>query len=396
MSFLAVFATRQGASSFEISLITAGPAVVNLLFSLLAGRWLEGRSLVGVTYKASIISRLGYIALIPVPLYLAGQGQVWAVILITLVMSVPATVFAIAFNALLADVVSPEWRAHVVGRRNALLALASTLSSLLSGYLLDSFLFPTNYQIVFGLGAVGALMSSFHLSRLRMPQEAPPRTGQLMQDHARPGDLRPPEAARWSVGLRFLARSGGKRLLRLDVLRGPFGLLMAAYFAFYTCLYLAVPIFPIYNVRVLNLTDGQISLGTALFYAVVLIASMQLGRVTQRFGNRRVLVFGGIIFTVYPLCLALAYDVRLFLVGSLLGGVAWAMAFGGLVNRLMERTPQDERPVYMAFHNLALNLGILGGSLSGTLLAEGLGLRPAMWTVAVLRFLAGLLLLLWA
>ena len=62
----------------------------------------------------------------------------------------------------------------------------------------------------------------------------------------------------------------------------------------------------------------------------------------------------------------------------------------------MERTPEDDRPAYMALHNLSLNLGILLGSMAGPLLAARLGLRDAMLVSAGLRFFAGLLFVLWA
>lgn len=396
MSFLAVFAARQGATGFEVSLLTAGPAVVNLLFSLQAGHWLEGRPLVRVTYLSSVITRLGFVALIPLPWFLAARGQVWASIWITLVMSIPATLLAIAFNALFADAVPPDWRSQVVNRRNALLALSTILSSLLCGVLLDNIQFPLNYQIIFGLGAVGALMSSYHLARLRMPSEPPVRIGRLLQDLARPGLLHFPDGIRWPVGLRFLTRSGGKPLLRLDILRGSFGSSMAAYFFFYACQYAGIPIFPIYYVRMLNLTDGEISLGTAAFYLTVLLASIGMSQMSRRWSHRQTLISGALMFGIYPLLLALAHGVTLYLAASLLGGIAWAITFAGLVNRLMERVPADQRPVYMAFHNLALNLGILGGSLAGPLLAGWTGLRPAMLGVASLRLLAGILLAIWA
>jgi MFS family permease len=171
---------------------------------------------------------------------------------------------------------------------------------------------------------------------------------------------------------------------------------MAAYLFFYACQYSGIPIFPLYYVHELNLTDGEISLGNAFHYATVLLASMRLGRISDRFGHRGALVGGALIFGGYPLLLGLARGVGLFLVASLLGGVAWAIAYGGLVNRLMERAPADDRPAFMAIHNLALNLGILGGSLAGPLLDDWLGLRPAMLVVAGLRLLAGVLLAVWA
>jgi hypothetical protein len=46
------------------------------------------------------------------------------------------------------------------------------------------------------------------------------------------------------------------------------------------------------------------------------------------------------------------------------------------------------------FAFLALNLGILVGSLSGPILGNALGVQPALLVGAGLRFLAGVLLLL--
>ena len=391
-AFLSIFVVRQGASSFEVSLLTAGPAVVNLAFSLSAGRWLEGRPLVGTTYLAALLSRAWYLALIPLPWLLSSRSQVWGSIWITLLMSIPGTVLAIGFNAMLAEAVPPEWRGHVVGRRIAVLALTTAVASIFSGLLLDRIDFPLNYQIVFGVGAAGALMSAYHLSRVRLSPEAPVKIGRVLRNLVRQGILRLQNRLHPEARSHLPARSTGRSLLRLEILRGPAWLFMAAYLFFYACQYMGIPIFPLYYVRELNLSDGEISLGNAFFYAAVLLASMQLRRISDRFGHRGALVGGALIFGSYPLLLGMAQGVGLFLVASLLGGIAWSIAYGGLVNRLMERSPADDRPAFMAIHNLALNLGILGGSLVGPLLDDWLGLRPAMLVVASLRLLAGVLL----
>jgi len=49
----------------------------------------------------------------------------------------------------------------------------------------------------------------------------------------------------------------------------------------------------------------------------------------------------------------------------------------------------------MALHNLALNMGILVGSLGGPLLAAAAGLEMALVLSAGLRLGAGLLLIVW-
>jgi predicted MFS family arabinose efflux permease len=74
---------------------------------------------------------------------------------------------------------------------------------------------------------------------------------------------------------------------------------------------------------------------------------------------------------------------------SLLGGGVWAVLNPGLVNRLMEKAPDDDRPAYMALHNLVLNLGVLAGSLASPLLDGWIGLRAALLLAAALRLLAG-------
>ena len=397
LAFVAVYATRLGATGLEISLLTAGPAVVNLLVSMPFGRWLEGRPLVRPTFWSAALNRLGYLALIVLPWLFGGRLQIWAIVLITLVMSVPGTLVAIGFNALLADVVPPDWRSEVIGRRNAIMAVSLTVTALISGQLLVRIVFPINYQIVFAVGAFGAALSTYHLGRLRTAGQPPAvRIGRPLHDFASPGMLRAGDSTRPSAGLRFLARSKGKPLLRVELLRGAFGTFLASYLFFYIFQFTGIPLFPLFQVRVLDLKDSAISLGSALFYIVMLLVSLQLSRISTRYGHRKGLVFGALIFCAYPLLLSLAQNATLFWVASLVGGGAWALVSAGLINRLMERVPEDERPAYMAMHNLTLNLGILTGSLLAPLLSVAFGLREALLLTAILRLLAGFLLMLWS
>jgi hypothetical protein len=296
-----------------------------------------------------------------------------------------------------ADVVPPKFRAHVVGRRNALLAVASTVVSLACGQLLDRIPYPLNYQIVFAIGALGAGMSSYSLGRLRAPETLPLRVNRLLNDDARPGGmLRFGDAMRSAVGLRFLTRSGARELLRPDLIRSAFGPLLFAYLAFYTVQYTSIPLQPLWWVNELRLSDGVISIGHSIFWGMLLLASTQLGRLTTKLGNHGVLVLGTLFYGLYPLLNALAVDYVLFFVASFIGGAVWGIANGGLVNRLMERVPEDDRPAHMALHNLALNIGILAGSLIGPALGEWLGLRDALILSAVLRLAGALLLWRWA
>jgi MFS family permease len=338
---------------------------------------------------------LWYAALIPLAWWFSSLQQVWSIVLITLLMSVSGTVLAISFNAVFAEAVPPEWRAHVVGRRNALLAICVSATALLCGWILDQVVFPSNYQIVFALGAFGSLMSSYHLGRLRLaPGDQPWLSAQLSHDQASPGVARSFGIPR--IGsMRFFLPSAGRSLLRFDLLRGAFGPFMLAYLALYTFQYVPMPIFPLVYVRELHLTDGAISLGSALFNGMVMVGSLRLSQISRRFGNRWVLVVSALLFGQYPLLIGLAHNATLFWVASATGGLVYALLIGANINRLMERVPVINRPAYMALHNLIMNLGILVGSLAGPWMVGWLGMRQTVLVSAGLRLLAGLLLLWW-
>lgn len=383
IAFLNIYAARLGADAFQIGLLSAGPAVMNLLFSLPAGGWLQERSFIVVTFWTSVVQRLGFLMMAFLPWLFDESGQVAALVGVTLAMSAPATLLSISFNAVLAETVPMEYRAEVVGRRNALLAVTMTVSTLVSGRLLDVVVFPLNYQIVFALGAVGAFLSSYHLGRLVdsrfVPAFSLSRRGQKTDRSVR--------AAK--------TPNGHAAILNPDLLRGGFALFIGAYFCFYTFQYLGWPLFPIAMVDTLQLSDGMISLGNGLFYGAMFLVSLRLNSLARRFGHQQMLAVSAMGFAIYPLLLGLARGVSLFLLASLIGGVVWGLLNASLINRLMERVPEDRRAAGMAFHNLALNLGILVGSVLGPALSTQIGNPDALLVIAGLRVLAGVLFLRW-
>jgi MFS family permease len=393
LAFLNVFAARLGADGYQLGLISAGPALVNLAMSLPAGRWLQTRPLLRTTFISSLWNRAAYLLIIPLPWLFASPGEIWAMIALTALMSIPGTFLAIAFNATFADAVPQAWRGHVVGRRNALLALTILATSLLCGVLLDNITFPLNFQIVFVLGAFGAFMSSYHLGRLTpadgemAPSQRPP---QSLNDVARPGMMRFMDAIRPASGLRYLMRAR-KELLRLDIVRGPYRSVLVAYLFFHTAQYFCVPLFPLVWVSQLQLSDGVISLGNALFYAAMFLASLPLGRLARSAGHRRILLAGSFLYGLYPLLLGLAASESIFLVASLVGGGVWAILNGALLNHLMEKTPGNEMPAHMAIYNMVLNVGMLAGSLVGPMVLAALGLQETLFLGAAVRLTSAFL-----
>jgi MFS family permease len=379
LAFLAVYAARLGASSLQIGLLTAGPAIINLIFTLPSGRWMEGKSLIKVSYRSALWQRLGYVFMVAIPwAFPSSTGQIWGLIWTTLVMSVAGTILAIGFNALFADVVPPEWRAHAVGRRNILLAVSIMVATIVSGQILDRVQFPANYQVVFLIGAIGAMLSSYHIGRLRRSEK-----------------IALPDAEMNGEPSKTIPTVMHRSLVRTDLLKGPFGIFMLAYLTFYAFQYFPIPLFPIAYVDKLHLTDGMIGIGNACFYGSMMLASIRLNDISTKFGHRKVLIASAAIFPIFPLLLAMAKGPELYYLACLIGGGVFALLSAALINRLMERVPANDRPAHMAIHNMALNIGILAGSLLGPITADLIGLQESLFLGAVLRLVAAGFLWLW-
>ena len=163
LAFIGVYLTRIGGTAFHQGLLAAVPAVVNMLFAIPFGSWLSGRDVAKEVVIGSMWHRIFYLLWIPIPMLFVHSIQIWVILGITLVMYIPGTILQVGFSDLFAQAVPGEWRGLVAGMRNAALAFTSVVISLVCGRLLTTVAFPLNYQILFGLGFIGAGISSLHL-----------------------------------------------------------------------------------------------------------------------------------------------------------------------------------------------------------------------------------------
>jgi MFS family permease len=295
-------------------------------------------------------------------------------------MAIPLTPLGVGFNALFAESVPDRFRAQVAGTRNVTFAIAYMLTSFGAGFILKSLPLETGYQVIFAIGAFGAAMSSYHLYHIRPMQEDIFPLQSAPQPDASP-TINPPR--------------GLKAALRLDIWGTPFRNILLALFFFHLTHYLPTPLYPLFNVRVLNLNDNNIGTGTALYYLTVLIGSMQFRRIAQRYGNKKVTAWGAAGMAIYPFLLALSHTVWQFYAISFIGGFLFAMINGAYINYMLENIPPDDRPSHLAWYTIVLNIAILAGSLIAPGIAEMVGLVNALIVIAVLRVLAGGAILKW-
>ena len=371
----------------QIGLLGAMPAVVNLLFAIPASQWLQSRAIGKAVFWTSVFYRFGYVFMIILPWFFKNQQQIWILILLSLIMGIPGTALAVGFNGLFAEAVPSEWRAHVAGTRNVVLSIVYVVTSIVCGAILTRIPFPSGYQVVFGIGFIGAAMSSYHLFFVRSLVENNPLKTEEMDHNSK---ITHPKHGvfRWFTQIREM-------FTRDAIWKTPFRRTLLVLLLFHTTQYLTIPLFPIYFVNILHLTDQQIGLGTAGFYLSVFICSTQFSRISNRFGHHKVTGVGVALMSLYPILLSFSTGFLHYLIISLVGGIAWALVGGALANYLLEKIPERNRPPYLAWYNIILNAAILIGSLLGPVVAGFIGLGMAMFIFGIFRLLAGLAILKW-
>lgn len=381
MSFITVYVARIGGTGTDIGLLGALPAIATLIFVLPAGTWLQKGDNDRKVVISSIVFRMFYLLWIPIPLLFINSVQIELLLMITFVMSIPGTVLQVGFNELFAEAVPVDWRGYVAGIRNATLAVISIVISLVCGKLLVSVAFPYNYQIVFGIGFIGAMLSSLHVwLAIR---------GKIIQPKIRTQEVRT------EISDKVLSKTETLRRLfqRFDwpglEENKHFYRVMLIMFTFHIAQYLSIPVMPVFWVNYLHLSDINISIGNSVFFSTVFLGSIQLARLNSRYGNKNVVAIGAMLMALYPGIMAFSTNAMMFYIASLAGGLAWALTGGLLVNYLLEKIPEKNRPPYLAIYNMIFFLAVLIGSLGGPLIGNLVGIPVALLIFGILRFVTG-------
>ncbi len=387
ITFLAIYLIRLGADPIQIGMLNAVPAISTLIFALPAGQFLARHRVGRAIFWSSAVSRVLYLVMIPLPLLLAPQAQISAYLWLSLLIFIPNTVVQVGFNDLFADTVPTQWRGYVAGGRNAATSLATVVTTLACGQILERVPFPTGYQIVFLIGFLGAAMSSLQLWKLRNQGAKRPAPAAAAAAAAPAG-----RGLFGGVGLRAWLRA---RQAGLGFPNRSFRRVLLLLFAFHLGQYLAIPVFPLFTVNVLHFSEQTISIGSGIFSGFVFLGSTQFSRLTRRVSNRVLLGVGIVVLSLYPILVALSHGPGLYLAASVIGGAGWAMVGSVLFNYLLEKVPDLNRSGYLAWYNVAFNAAVLIGSFAGPWLGGEIGLGTALLIFAGMRMLAGLAILRW-
>jgi MFS family permease len=265
----------------------------------------------------------------------------------------------VGWAALLTDVTTPHIRGRVIGTLNFIASVGRMTGVLYSGFLYndgEGFLNGTIFYIVIALLLAGVSLMVFTSRRIKTDKTEE----QCTQTATKQGD---------SLSNRQNERKYWMFLISLIVV-----VLGAASISQIFLLFLQLP-------NGLNFSDPQMTLVVSAWTVGGMIASLGAGRLSDKFGRLKVLLFGLSLAIVTPLLYSFASSVPLMSFAYGLNGVSfWTIQTVGFVFA-GDMIPKDKRGRLLGRYNTVIALswgpaGILIGGPFADLQVGRLGLSP--------------------
>ena len=158
---------------------------------------------------------------------------------------------------------------------------------------------------------------------------------------------------------------------------------------------LVIPVTPTI-MNELNLSGSVVGYMVATFAVTQLIVSPIAGRWADRFGRKRMIINGLIIFSISEFLFGIGKTVEVLFISRMLGGVSAAFVMPAVTAFIADITTVDTRPKALGYMSAAISTGFIIGPGVGGFLAEigsrlpfffaaGLGLFAAILSIIALR-----------
>ncbi|MCC7360034.1 MAG: MFS transporter [Anaerolineales bacterium] len=378
IAFNSAYVLRLGASNADISLLSALPALMAMLVAVPAGQFLQGRArphrwiltALGIHWTGFLL--LGFVPWVQLGWLPAGR----LTMLLLVVFGIPAHVWGVGSQAWMAEAVPEQHRMRVFSVRQFINSSVTSVVTFVVGWLLSHTLFPRNYQLLYALGWLSAMVSLAHLARVRVNHRPPPR---------RPAG-RPKEAWRawrpWPADLLDPAHRDFRRIT-LNALAHSWGLWMAA------------PLYILRYVRELDASDAWLGLHATVGGLATIVGLLFWRWAGERLKPDRTFRLTILSAGVFPALVALAPGLTPILLLDVFNGL-----FAGGINVsyatvLIKALPEDRRTEFYGLYATILNLGAFIAPLLAVALAGVIGIRAVLFICGILALLGSLTHWIW-
>jgi len=347
--YLSAFALLFHAAPFHLSILSAIPQLLGTwaqLVSVKVSHWFPNRT--SQIFWGIIGQSVSWIPILALPLIWPELGP-WLLIVGVAIYFTFTHFTSPAWNSLITDLLQPNERGMYFARRSRVMAITSFFALCLGGALLsfcqDRQLLWVGFAVMFLTAGLCRGASALFLTKVTdLPQHEP-------------GDN--------PAGFRIFLRTGVSKNFRQFLL-------------FSSLMHLAVlisgPFFVIYMLQDLHLAYWEY--GTWLAAGIIgqFLTLPAWGQFGDRFGNKALLTFTGLIVAVLPMLYLLSTAWPFLVTVNFFGGVVWAGLGLGLNNYVFDAVQPTDRAKAVAVSSTVNAIGWAMGTLIGSWL---IGTVPA-------------------
>lgn len=383
--FFGIFALKLGATNTQVALLSSLPALMSML-TIIPGAMLVERSARRKFLTGAFIalSRLFIIGTALVPFF-PKEARPAVLVAVVSLMSLPGSIANVGWQAIIAEIIPPEWRGEAFAIRNRWMAVFGMAAVLAGGWVMDSMAFPHGYQLVFLLGFIAGVAEIYYFSRLREPKgdepavvraESPPVTWTGDDPVAEP-------VAGWLVGV---FRGPRREWNRIKQERSLFHFLAASFF-FHFAWMGAWPIFTVYKVDVLGASNLWMSVFAIASSIGSIVSYRWWARRADEHSNAAVLFWTALGLAPLALGWVWVKSLTVASVMDMFGGVIVAGLQLVMFNRLLEVVTPQRRTADLAYFNTLVQLAATVSPMVGMWMYDTIGYAATLAIFATLRAL---------
>ncbi len=361
-SYIIPFALSLHATNIEIGLLNSMKSLAGTIAQIPGATLPNYASRKSIWNISAVVSRLLLIPIILLPFF--GNG-----VLLLIALIAPYQFFASmrtpAWTSLMSDIVPRDMRGRYFGRRNMLIGVAGLVTVLVAGSVVGI----TGFGFIFGIAVVTGFVSVYFFRHIFESQF----TRAYHYTH--------------SISLSPQNLVNAVRINRNFVLLTIFLSLMAF------SVNIATPFFIVYQLQNLGIGYGWFAIAL-VFNALVALASQQYwGRLSDRYGEKKILAVTGILVSVFPLVYMFVYSPATVILAEGFSGFAWAGFDLVAFNFVIAVTPAEKRASYVANHAFFRGIAVVAGAFIGGIVAEHLASSSLFWLAGLqILFLVSFLL----
>lgn len=349
-TYLSAFALFLKATTPQIGLLASFPPLLASLAQLVSA-WI-GR-LTGhrkrIVLAGAAMQAFAWLPILLLPLLFPGYAVPLLIASVVLYHG-GAHLGAPQWSSLMGDLVPARRRGRFFSLRTRIVTITTFSTLMLGGFLLhvaeqeDMTLY--GFVALFVIAGIARLISVYHLSRMK-------------DSGANVASLEIPVGPGWWTRLRQ------SNAVRFSV----FFALMQFSVA------IASPFFTVYMLRDLEFSYLAFTLNTGAAIFAQFLTLAQWGRISDVFGNRRVLMVTGLFIPFMPILWTVSTDFTYLLFLQFLSGFSWAGFSLASSNFVYDLIAPHRRATYLAVHNVLAAAGIFAGALLGGYLGSVLPTR---------------------